>query len=62
MNVEWHTQNRLCRSASLEQRVQWHLAHVEACDCRGLPASIEAELRRRDEERRTAHAGAAAAS
>lgn len=59
MNVEWHTRNRLCRNASLEQRVQWHLAHVEACDCRGLPAGIVAELEGRQ---RAQHPATAAGS
>jgi hypothetical protein len=34
--------------ATLDQRVAWHLAHLEACGCRkDLPKSIAAELKQR---------------
>jgi hypothetical protein len=32
---------------SLEQRLRWHVAHAKACACRKMPASIQAELRKR---------------
>jgi uncharacterized damage-inducible protein DinB len=47
INARWHKAHRMPRNASLEQRVQWHLAHSEACGCREMPATIRAELRRR---------------
>ena len=48
INVEWHKANRMPARASLGQRVDWHLAHQKACDCRTeLPQSILAELKRR---------------
>lgn len=49
MNVEWHTNHKLCRNATLEQRVEWHLEHAQACACREMPASVVAELRRREQ-------------
>jgi hypothetical protein len=48
INAAWHKANRMPARATLDQRVAWHLAHLEACACRqDLPASIVAELARR---------------
>jgi hypothetical protein len=47
INAEWHRVNRMPPKATLEQRVQWHLAHLKACGCRtDLPATIVTELKR----------------
>lgn len=48
INAGWHKSNRMPSRATLDQRVEWHLAHLRACGCRtDLPASIQAELKRR---------------
>ena len=48
INAEWHEANRMPKGATLDQRVAWHLAHQQACQCRtDLPATIVAELKRR---------------
>jgi hypothetical protein len=47
LNATWHQANRMPPRASLDQRLAWHLAHAKACRCRGLPAGILAELKRR---------------
>jgi len=48
INRVWHKANRMPQRATLDQRVRWHLAHREACQCRtDLPAGILAELKRR---------------
>ncbi len=48
INAAWHKANRMPARASLDQRVEWHLAHRKACACRtDLPATILAELKRR---------------
>jgi hypothetical protein len=48
INATWHNANRMPPRATLDQRVDWHLAHLKACACRtDLPASIVAELKRR---------------
>jgi hypothetical protein len=48
INVEWHKANRMPARATLDERVAWHLAHLEACRCRtDLPGTILAELSRR---------------
>ena len=39
-NREWHEQNRMPRNPTTEQRLAWHLAHAQACQCRPIPASL----------------------
>ncbi len=50
LNAAWHKANRMPARASLDQRVAWHMAHARVCACRGLPASILKELKRREVE------------
>lgn len=47
INAAWHEAHPMPKNPSLDERVDWHLAHAAACGCRGLPASILAELARR---------------
>jgi hypothetical protein len=47
MNAQWHRSHPMPPRPSLEQRLQWHIAHAKACACRTIPASIQAELRKR---------------
>jgi hypothetical protein len=48
INAAWHKANLMPKKATLEQRVDWHLAHLKACGCRkDLPTSIVTELKRR---------------
>jgi hypothetical protein len=44
LNREWHATHRLARNATLQQRLDWHLAHAAACGCRVMPESIRQEL------------------
>jgi hypothetical protein len=41
MNAAWHRTHRMPKNATVAQRVRWHLAHLKACDCRAMPASIQ---------------------
>jgi hypothetical protein len=47
LNRAWHAEHRLARNATLEERLDWHLAHAAACGCRDMPASIRKELEAR---------------
>jgi hypothetical protein len=47
LNRTWHERHRLGSGASLDERVQWHVAHAEACGCRPIPDGIQAEMARR---------------
>jgi hypothetical protein len=48
LNREWHAANKMPPKATFEQRVRWHLEHLEACACRGeLPAGLAEQMRQR---------------
>jgi hypothetical protein len=40
MNALWHERNKMPPKATLEERIQWHLAHREHCACREVPRSL----------------------
>lgn len=35
------------KNPSMEQRIEWHLAHVQNCACRGIPPKLLEEIRKR---------------
>lgn len=47
LNREWHLLHRLPRTAKLEERLDWHLAHAANCGCHEMPESIRKELEAR---------------
>ncbi len=48
LNRDWHATHKMPMNATLEQRTDWHLAHIENCGCRkDLPPTIRKELERR---------------
>ena len=48
LNQEWHRANPMPMKSTLDQRVEWHLAHAKNCGCRkDLPRTIREELERR---------------
>jgi len=47
INAAWHEQHRMPARASLDERVEWHLAHAAACACRAIPRSVALELKAR---------------
>lgn len=40
INKEWHEQHAMPKNPSLQQRIDWHLAHTKACNCRPIPQGI----------------------
>lgn len=40
INKLWHEQHAMPKNPSLQQRIDWHLAHHKACQCRPIPAGI----------------------
>lgn len=40
-NKKWHTENRMPRNPSLQERIKWHIKHAQACSCRPMPESIK---------------------
>lgn len=47
INKEWHLANRMPKNPTLDERIKWHLAHVENCSCRPLSGKILEEIKRR---------------
>lgn len=47
INAEWHTKNRMIKNPTLDERVEWHLAHAKNCNCRPLSGKILEEIKRR---------------
>jgi hypothetical protein len=47
VNADWHREHPMPKNANLDQRVEWHMAHAQACRCREMPPSIADEIARR---------------
>jgi catechol 2,3-dioxygenase-like lactoylglutathione lyase family enzyme len=47
LNASWHAAHRMPAKPTLDQRVEWHQAHADACGCREIPRTVRAELSRR---------------
>lgn len=62
MNAAWHRKHPMPKNPSLEQRVDWHLAHADACGCRRMPPTVIKALRVRRTGAGTAATGRERAS
>jgi hypothetical protein len=47
LNRGWHAAHKMPANATLDQRLEWHVGHAANCACRGMPATIRAELLKR---------------
>lgn len=47
INKEWHLKNKMPKSPTFEQRVQWHLAHQKHCLCMPIPQKLLDEMKKR---------------
>lgn len=47
INALWHSQNKMPKNPTQDQRVAWHLAHSKNCDCHPLTGKILEEIKRR---------------
>jgi hypothetical protein len=47
LNREWHRNNRMPEHASLDDRIAWHVGHVQNCSCREMPPRIAGEIVKR---------------
>jgi PAS domain S-box-containing protein len=45
MNRAWHQKHKMPKNASLEERLNWHLAHQQQCACREVPRKLAALIR-----------------
>jgi hypothetical protein len=44
LNREWHELHKMPPTATLEQRLLWHLEHQRECACREVPKSLASYL------------------
>jgi hypothetical protein len=47
VNKAWHDKHTMPKNPTLEQRLQWHLAHAQHCGCRAIPPTVLAEMKKR---------------
>lgn len=48
LNKEWHHQNQMPKNPDFEQRLAWHLDHLNNCGCRkDLPLKLKEEMAKR---------------
>jgi len=47
INVKWHLENKMPKNPTLDQRIKWHLAHSNNCNCRPLGGKILEEIKKR---------------
>lgn len=48
INKKWHEANPMPKNPSLNERVNWHLAHAKNCACRPIPSKLQEEIARHD--------------
>ena len=49
IDAAWHRSHRMPKNATLDQRIQWHVAHLKNCNCRyELPVKLRAEMEKRN--------------
>lgn len=48
LNAEWHKKHPMPKNPTIEQRIEWHLAHHANCGCHpGFPEKLKEEMKRR---------------
>ena len=48
LNAGWHKLHPMPSNATTDQRIEWHLQHLQHCQCRtDLPAKLAEEMNRR---------------
>lgn len=49
INKEWHLSHPMPKNATVEQRIEWHLAHLKHCRCRpDIPGKLKEEMKKRN--------------
>ena len=48
INAVWHKAHRMPKNASIDQRIEWYLAHLKNCACRtDIPEGLKKEMKKR---------------
>lgn len=48
INKEWHLKHKMPKNPTMDQRIQWHLAHAKNCGCRKIDGKIAEEMKKRN--------------
>lgn len=41
INKEWHLKNKMPKTPTLNQKIQWHVNHTRECACREMPPNVK---------------------
>lgn len=41
INADWHKANKMPKNPSIQERLKWHKAHAENCNCREMPEKLK---------------------
>ena len=44
INAVWHEAHPMPARATLDQRVEWHVAHAKACGCRAITGKLRDQM------------------
>jgi len=44
INKEWHLENKMPKNPIHEQRMKWHIAHLEHCQCYPVTPKLRKEI------------------
>lgn len=48
INAGWHKLHPMPDNATIDQRIEWHLQHLQHCQCRtDLPEKLKDEMKKR---------------
>jgi hypothetical protein len=48
INADWHSKNKMPSKPTMDERIKWHVDHLDNCNCRkDLPLKIKEELEKR---------------
>jgi len=47
INATWHRAHPMPKNPTLDQRIEWHVAHARACGCREITGKLLEEFKRR---------------
>jgi len=48
INKEWHEAHPMPKNPSVEERIEWHIAHFKNCACRDIPPKLKVEIKKRN--------------
>jgi hypothetical protein len=47
INAAWHRSHPMPRNPTLDQRIEWHIAHAKHCGCRPIAGKLRDEMVKR---------------